>query len=336
MKYHMNLGKNSYDILLEKGCLRRIHEWIDGNRKVMIITDDGVPVSYADTIMKQFPHCFKHVVKQGEGAKSMETFADVCRDLMKHQFSRKDLIIALGGGVVGDLSGFAAASYMRGISYIQVPTTTLSQIDSSIGGKVAINLDGVKNIVGAFYQPSMVLIDPDTLHTLTRRHYINGLIEALKAGLIYDASLFELFERENLDQNIETIIAKALLVKKSVVEQDEKEAGLRKILNFGHTIGHAIETSNHLHDYYHGECVAFGMLYFIRDEALRKRVMHIYQKLGLPMSVPVDKEKCLSIICNDKKADGNTIDTIWVDTIGQAQIVTMQMDEIGSLMERAI
>ncbi len=334
MKLHMNLGKNSYDIIVERGILAQMHEYVNVNRKVMIITDDGIPKSYSDCLLKQCENGYRYVIKQGEESKSITVFTAICNELLYHHFSRHDLIIALGGGVVGDLAGFVASAYMRGIDFIQIPTTTLSQIDSSIGGKVAINLDGIKNIIGAFYQPQLVLIDPDTLKTLPKRHYINGLAEALKAGLIYDESLFTLFEHGDIEHDIETIIEKALAVKKDVVEQDEKEKGLRKILNFGHTIGHAIESAYHLQDYYHGECVAMGMLYFISDDTLRKRVLAVYDQLGLPKSAHLDSKQLSMLMRNDKKADGDHIDTIWVDEPGKARIETMTIDQIVSLTEK--
>ncbi len=299
MKIHVTCSKE-YDIYLEKGLLERLHQYIDGNRKIFILSDDAVPKCHQQTVQQQFPDSYLHIVKHGEGAKSFavledcltqifilsddavpkchqqtvqQQFPDSYLHIVKHgegaksfavledcltqmlrqNFSRKDLVIALGGGVIGDLAGFVAATYMRGIDFINIPTTTLSQIDSSIGGKVAINLDGIKNCVGAFYQPKMVLIDPLVLNTLPKRHFYNGLVEAVKAGLIQDEELFTLFERDELD--IEQIIYRSLLVKKYVVEQDETEQGLRKILNFGHTIGHAYESYYQLHDYYHGECV---------------------------------------------------------------------------------
>lgn len=336
MILHMDLGKNSYDILLQRGCIHQIKDYIDLNRKIMIVTDDGVPAPYIKAIQAQCPNAYVHTLTQGEGAKSFRIYQTVCENLLHHQFSRKDLIIALGGGVVGDLAGFVASSYMRGIEFIQVPTTSLSQIDSSIGGKVAINLNEVKNIIGAFYQPSMVFVDPDTLTTLTRRHFINGLVEALKAGLIYDSELFKRFEQEDWETHLEDIIAKALMVKKTIVEQDEKEQNLRKILNFGHTIGHAIETSYHLQGLYHGECVALGMLYFLPDDALKTRVQRIYQRLCLPDHVPTNTEQLLEIIHNDKKADKDTIDTIWVPTIGHAEIKSMSFQEIKQLLENKL
>lgn len=333
MKLHMNLDIHSYDIIQERGSLKHLHKYADLNHKIMIISDDHVPQEYIDTVASQCQECVIHIVKHGEQAKSFPVFEAICADLLKHHFSRKDMIIALGGGVVGDLSGYAAASYMRGISFIQIPTTTLSQIDSSIGGKVAINLNGVKNVIGAFYQPKLVLIDPETLKTLPRRHYVNGLVEALKAGLIYDASLFNLFENGDIDKDIDEIIAKALYVKKAVVEQDEKEQGLRKILNFGHTIGHAIEADNHLQNLYHGECVALGMPYFIGDQMLRERTLAVCRKMGLPDKVQPNHENWLSIMRNDKKADHDKIDTVWVNRIAHAEIRQMNLSDIAKLLE---
>ena len=190
----MNLTHKSYPIHIERGVLRRIGDFTDLNRKVLVISDDGVPQQYVDTVLSQCPKGDSVVVQQGEGAKSFPVYQSLCEKLLELSFSRKDLIIALGGGVIGDLAGFVASTYMRGIEFIGIPTTTLSQIDSSIGGKVAINLNQVKNIVGSFYHPSAVLIDPDTLQTLPKRHFANGLVEAVKAGLIYDASILPLFE----------------------------------------------------------------------------------------------------------------------------------------------
>lgn len=331
-KLHMDLKENSYDIRIERGILHKAGTYVDLNRKVMIITDDMVPKAYADTILTQCKEGYLSVVKHGEEAKSMHTYEKLLCELLEHRFTRKDCVIALGGGVIGDLSGFVAASYMRGIDFINIPTTTLSQIDSSIGGKVAINLQEVKNIVGAFYQPKAVLIDPDTLSTLPKRHYINGLAEALKAALIYDASLFEVFEQKDIYDDIELILEKSLLVKKDVVEKDEKEHDLRKILNFGHTIGHAIESYYHLEDYLHGECVAMGMLYFIKDEDIKNRVLSVYEKLQLPTSVPYDTEKVYSYLCRDKKAEGDSITVVEITQIGKAELRKLPMRHIKELL----
>lgn len=333
MKIHVDLKENGYDIIMEHGILANVKDYVDLNRKVMVISDEGVPLEYATNVVAQCAEGYLHVVPQGEDSKSLSVFKEICEDLLEQQFSRKDCIIAIGGGVVGDLSGYVAASYMRGIDFIQIPTTTLSQIDSSIGGKVAINLDEVKNIIGAFYQPKMVIIDPDTLQTLSKRHYINGLIEALKEGLIYDESLFTLFETGDIYKDIDQIIEKALYVKKDVVEKDEKEQHLRKILNFGHTIGHAIESYYHLSDYLHGECVAFGMLYFIENEDIKKRVLAVYDKLGIQASAPYDPDTVYGLLCNDKKAAHGSVSIVKVKEIGKAEIQDMKLEEVRALLK---
>lgn len=267
MQLSVNLKEKSYDIIIEHGVLNRIGDFADLNRKVLIISDTGVPMEYVNTVMKQCPQGYYHIVQQGEGAKSFPVYEELCRKLLELNFTRTDCIIALGGGVIGDLAGFVASTYLRGIEFIGIPTTTLSQIDSSIGGKVAINLEHVKNIIGCFYHPSVVLIDPETLKTLPKRHFVNGLVEAVKAGLIYDASILDLFEHGNPETQVDEIIYRSLLVKKAVVEQDEKEQNLRKILNFGHTLGHGIESVYGLSELLHGECVAIGMIPMLEDEA---------------------------------------------------------------------
>lgn len=331
MKLLVDLKERSYNIYIERGIISKISDYINLKRKVMIICDCNVPEHFAQTIALQCKEAYIQFIKDGEQSKSFTTFEFLCKTLLDHHFTRKDLIIALGGGVIGDLSGYVAASYMRGIDFIQVPTTTLSQIDSSIGGKVAINLGQVKNVVGAFYQPRAVFIDFDTLASLPKRHYYNGLIEALKAGMIYDATLFSLFENEDIEANLETIIYKALCVKKDVVEKDEKEQNLRKILNFGHTIGHAIESYFDLSTYYHGECVAFGMLYFTTND-IKNRLMNIYQKMKIPKLVDFDNDIVFNILTNDKKASSNHISTIWVHTIGQADIVEMSFEQVKEVL----
>ena len=260
MVIHMNLGKDSYDIIVARKSLKKANEYLNLDRRVLVVTDSGVPAEYAKEIVGRSKEGILCTVEMGEGSKSLDTFGTLLRTMLEHGFSRKDCVVAVGGGVVGDLAGFAASAYMRGIDFYNIPTTLLSQIDSSIGGKTAVNLGGVKNIVGAFYQPKRVLIDPDLLKTLPQRQISNGLAEAVKMALTSDAVLFDIFENGDIESNLDEIILRSLNIKKSVVEQDEKEAGLRKILNFGHTVGHGIESSADLHALYHGECVALGML----------------------------------------------------------------------------
>ena len=243
MTIHMNLGENSYDILVERGILERAGTHLELKRRVLVVTDSGVPASYAKSLADQSDKAVICTVEAGEASKSMESFGRLLQTMLDHGFSRKDCVVAVGGGVVGDLAGFAASAYMRGIDFYNIPTTLLSQIDSSIGGKTAINFGGVKNVVGAFYQPKKVLIDPDLLKTLPQRQISNGLAEAVKMALTSDKELFEIFETKDIDENIDQIIIRSLNIKKNVVEKDERESGLRRILNFGHTVGHGIESS---------------------------------------------------------------------------------------------
>lgn len=190
----------------------------------------------------------------------------------------------------------------------------------------------MKNIVGAFYQPKAVFIDTDTLLTLPKRHFYNGLVEALKAGLIYDEKLFALFEEEDIPAHLEEIIYHALCVKKAVVEADEKELGLRKILNFGHTIGHAIESYYHLSQYLHGECVAMGMLYFMSED-VQKRVLPIYKRMHLQSDVPYDSDEVFEILCKDKKASGDHVTVVKVNTIGKAELKEWKLSDVRHILK---
>ena len=280
MNIHMNLKENSYDIVVERGILEKAGEHLNPDRRVLIVTDSGVPEIYAQTLAKQCKSPVICTVESGEASKSIETFSFLLQTMLENGFSRKDCVAAVGGGVVGDVSGFAASAYMRGIDFYNIPTTLLSQIDSSIGGKTAINFSGIKNIVGAFYQPKKVLIDPDLLKTLPDRQISNGLAEAIKMSLTSDKELFEIFENKDIKENIDEIIIRSLNIKKSVVEQDEKESGLRKILNFGHTIGHGIESSGNMKELYHGECVALGLIPMC-GESVKPRVINVLKKCNL-------------------------------------------------------
>ncbi len=323
-----------YNIHIKKGVLADVHKYVDLERKVLIVTDDEIPEEYVSALQQQCPECYLATVHAGEASKCFIYLQFIWNALLDNGFGRKDLLIGLGGGVVGDLTSFAAATYMRGVDYINIPTSTLAQIDSSIGGKGAINLGDVKNIVGAFHQPRAVFIDTDLLQTLDDRNFYNGLAEAVKAGLIGDAELFELFEqlpaeREQIQQEyIEQIIVKALAVKKSVVEQDEKENGLRQILNFGHTIGHAIESAGELAGMLHGEAIGIGMLQVTEDAALRERLAAVLRKLNLPTSHEYPAEQLMEIISHDKKQSGNKINLILVKTPGKAEIVKMPLEAV--------
>ena len=328
MKIRVELENNGYDIILERGCLGRAGELLDLDRRVLIVTDDGVPCEYAERVAEQCRRPVIVTVKSGEGSKSFATFEELCRELLSEGFTRTDCVVAVGGGVVGDLAGFVAASYMRGIDFYNIPTTVLSQVDSSIGGKVAINLDSIKNIIGAFYQPRRVLIDPEVLATLPRRQIANGLAEAVKMSLTSDRELFELFESGNIEENMETVIARSLMIKKSVVEQDEREGGLRRILNFGHTVGHGIESEEGLSRLYHGECVALGMLPMC-GEAVRARLLPVLRRLGLPTELDCDPERVISAMGHDKKLAGDSITVTYVNEVGKFELVSLPIDEFS-------
>ena len=338
MKMTMNLGTRSYDIILKRGCLSNLHQFADlTHRRVFVLTDSGVPAEYAKTVADQCANGIVCTIPQGEGSKCLKVYGQVLSAMLEFGMDRRDLLVAVGGGVVGDLGGFCAASYMRGIDFVNCPTTTLAQIDSSIGGKTAIDLGSAKNIVGAFWQPQVVLVDPDTLATLPRRQYINGLAEAVKAGLIADPELFGIFENGDVDKEIETIIYRSLLVKKKIVEQDERESGARKALNFGHTIGHGIEAvkgvrGRRTNGLYHGECVALGMLPMIEDKSLQKRTRAVLRKLGLPVRTGVDKHKVLEYMRHDKKSGGKSITVIRVPGLGCWRADTLPMTQLPALL----
>lgn len=330
----MNLGANSYNIEIERGGLLKAGQYLNLDRKVMIITDEGVPTEYAEKIAEQCRLGYIKVVPQGEGSKSFQTAEEILKDMLELQFSRKDCVVAVGGGVVGDLSGFVASLYMRGVDFYNVPTTLLSQVDSSIGGKTAVNLAGFKNMVGAFYQPKAVLIAPDTLDTLPERQVVNGLMESIKMGMTNDKELVALCAEENWKENLDKIIEKSLLVKKYVVEEDEKESHLRKILNFGHTIGHGFE-SVAKGKYLHGECVGLGMLYMSSDN-IKEELLKIYKNLGfeVPSEDEFQMDKVKEAITHDKKASASKCSVVYVSEIGNGSIEDWEMKEVLGRLEQ--
>ncbi|MBO5321861.1 MAG: 3-dehydroquinate synthase [Clostridia bacterium] len=303
-----------YNIYLERGILAKSSTLINLNRKVLIVTDSGVPESYSKTVASQCKEAFVMTINQGEESKNFDNYKLLLSEMVKNGFTRTDCVVAVGGGVAGDLAGFVASSYMRGVDFYNIPTTVLSQVDSSVGGKVAIDFEGFKNIVGAFYPPKAVVIDPDTLKTLDPRQISNGLAEAVKMALTGDKELFEHFEKSDYD--IEFVIKKSLKFKKSVVEADEKEAGLRKILNFGHTLAHAIETNSNFKDIYHGEAVALGMIPMCSDE-VKPRLLAVLKNLNLPTEFDFDKKQLIDAVYHDKKAEGTDITVVFVPEVGK-------------------
>ena len=325
MVLNLNLPTGGYPIYIERGALDRAGELFSLDRRVLVVTDSGVPADYARRVAAQCYEAHIITVPKGEGSKSLATLEILLDAMLQNGFGRTDCVVAVGGGVVGDLSGFAASTFMRGIDFYNIPTTVLSQVDSSIGGKVAVNFGGVKNIVGAFYQPKAVIIDPDVLSTLPQRQIANGLAEAVKMSLTSDSELFEIFERGEALQNIDTVIERSLRIKKAVVEEDEKESGIRRILNFGHTLGHGIESAN-LEKLYHGECVALGMIPMCAPD-VRARLIAVLQSIGLPTQMEGDLETILQLTMHDKKCEGISVNVVFVDAVSSYRIEKMPLSE---------
>ncbi|MEE1279248.1 MAG: 3-dehydroquinate synthase [Oscillospiraceae bacterium] len=320
-------SQGSYDIILERGALSKAGEYLNLNRRALIVTDSGVPQEYAKKVAAASKSPTVVTIKEGEGSKQLDTLKVLLETLVNGSFTRTDCVVAVGGGVVGDLAGFAASIFMRGIDFYNIPTTVLSQVDSSIGGKTAIDFMGIKNIVGAFYPPKRVIIDADTLKTLPPRQISNGLCEALKMAVTSDSELFEIFEKGDALSNIDTIIERSLRIKKQVVEEDEREAGLRKILNFGHTLAHAVESANEMQNLYHGECVSLGMLPMCSSE-VKGRLQAVLKKLNLPTELSADPETLIEACRHDKKTAGDDITVVLVPEIGSFELKKMPFCEL--------
>lgn len=324
-----------YDIVLERGVFSHLRDYLPQKGKALVVTDDGVPPAYARTVASSLTNATILTLPQGEATKSLDNFRLILSRMLELSFHRTDAVIAVGGGVMGDLAGFAASAYMRGIDFYNIPTTLLSQVDSSIGGKVAVDLDGVKNVVGAFYQPKRVIIDPNVLSTLDKRQQLAGLAEAIKMAATCDEALFEEIERgDALGADLERVIEGALRIKRDVVERDTTEKSLRKVLNFGHTVGHAIE-SEKMGEWLHGECVAVGMLPMC-SPSVRARLVAILEAYGLPTGVACDKKALSDFVRHDKKASGEGVSVVYVEKIGSFEFRTLSIEEIETYVEEGL
>lgn len=330
MELNVNLKENSYKVILGSNILKDLSSYYSLDKKVLVLTDDLVPSFYSDEVLKQTKEGYKYIIKHGEESKNINYYILINKFLLEHEFTRNDLVIAVGGGVVGDLGAFVASTYKRGIDFINVPTSTLAMIDSSVGGKTGIDFNGVKNVIGTFYEPKLVLIDFDTLKTLDERNYNNGLVEALKMGLLFSEELINLFN--NPKGNIEKIITKSIEYKIKVVEQDEFELDERRLLNLGHTFGHAFEISNKC---LHGEGVAKGLMYVINNPLLKIRVRNILNKLNIPLNYFIDKEEVFNLIKNDKKRNDNMISLIKINYIERYVIEDVNLETIEKMLERS-
>jgi 3-dehydroquinate synthase len=332
-KYQRNLINETLDyVYIQRGILTKADKFFDLDRKTLVVTDTGVPKEYAEKICQLAKSPVLVTIEQGESSKSIENFQLLFHIMLENGFDRNDCIVAVGGGVVGDLAGFVAACYMRGIDFYNVPTTLLSQVDSSIGGKTAINFEGIKNIIGAFYQPKAVLIDTELLKTLGDRQFNCGIAEIIKMAITLDLDLFNFLETNNIKENLEEIIARALTIKAKIVAEDEKESDLRRVLNFGHTLGHGIESVT---DLLHGECVALGMIPMVSKE-LRPRLKNLLEKNNLPTKCKADSSDVVNAAMHDKKSKGNYIVTVGVSEIGEFEFVKSSKEDLLRAYEEAL
>ena len=320
-----------YKIVIGHSFLQKLGEYVKLPKKVMIVTDTNIPREYIYKVANLCQEHYIHPIIPGERSKTMVVYQRIIEKMLNANFTRSDMVIAIGGGVVGDLAGFVAATYKRGVRFINIPTSMLAMVDSSIGGKVAVNVNNIKNCVGAFYQPELVMIDIDTLESLPSRHLYNGLVEALKSGLIADKDLYNIFANASYLDKLDEVIIRSLQVKKSVVEADPYEKGLRKILNFGHTIGHAIETLN-INEIYHGEAVAEGMLYFV-NPTLKEELTNIIHDMGINLEIKNSPQELMEIIKNDKKAKNDMITVVKVNEIGRAELVDISFADLESIVK---
>lgn len=332
--------KPCYDIVFASGFSALQEEFLKQDdyksRKVCIVTDSNVEPLYAQAVKEAVSPCVRaceiFVFPAGEANKNLQTVQSLYAFLIEHHFDRKDMLAALGGGVVGDLTGFAAATYLRGVDFIQIPTTLLSQVDSSIGGKTGVDFDAYKNMVGAFYMPKLVYMNLDTLQTLEERQFFNGFAEVMKHGLIRDAKFYEwmvsnMYEICGREAAVMLeLVKRSCEIKRSVVEKDPTEQGDRALLNFGHTLGHAIEKNSNF-TMLHGECVALGCVAAAFISWKRERIsMEEYYEIRdmfVPFNLPIstdnlDVERIVELTKSDKKMKGGQIRFVLLDKIGKA------------------
>lgn len=338
-------ASSDYNIYIERGSLEtsgRIIADTVKTRRVAVITDDIVDGLYYKTLenslSKEGFTVVKFVFKNGEASKSTETLNNIYTFLCENSITRSDCIIALGGGVVGDISGYAAATFLRGLKYIQIPTTLLAQIDSSVGGKTAIDLPCGKNLVGAFKQPACVICDPDVLSTLSSEIMSDGMAEAIKYGMIRDEQLFNLIANYNIDnvnKVIDDIIYKCISIKRDVVENDEFDTGERMILNFGHTIGHAVESYYNYEKYTHGSAVAIGMC-MITEKSCSADILDRLKKCVIDYNLPYEcdapNDELIKLCGNDKKRESSSLNYIVCPEIGNAVINKVSIAEFENLI----
>ena len=337
-------GSKDYSVLIGKNILENAGALIsDVIRpcRAAVITDDTVDALYSQILVESIEKAgfdaVKFVFPHGESSKTPETYLDILEFLGESRITRTDLVIALGGGVTGDMAGFAASTFLRGVHLVQIPTTLLSAVDSSVGGKTAIDLKSGKNQAGTFYQPDLVICDYATLDTLPEETFSEGCAEIIKYGMIWDRNLFDSMSLDVHD-NLEEIIARCVEIKRDVVSQDEHDTGLRQILNFGHTFGHGIEKASS-YRISHGNAVAMGMAIVTKasgDDASYKALLKTLAANGLPSKCPYSTEELFDGVLSDKKRTGETITLVLPEGIGKVRLEKMSLDDSYAYLEKGL
>ena len=317
-----------------------------GCKKAFIVTDSTVAPLYADKLTASLAsvgvESVVHIIPAGEAYKTLATVSEIYPAMVRFGITRSDAAIALGGGVIGDMTGFAAATYLRGIPVMQIPTTLLAQVDSSVGGKCGVDLPEGKNLVGAFHQPEVALIDPDLLNSLPRQTYCDGMAEVIKYGAIFDCDLFDLCAARQYGDDMTDIIGRCIAWKRDIVAQDELDTGLRMTLNFGHTVGHAIEKCGGYSAYTHGQGVAIGMVMAaeigedlgITEAGCASRLQNCLAKWQLPTDCPYAIDELLPYIARDKKAAGSSINVILLNKLGKYETLRLGVSELSDILKR--
>lgn len=333
----------SYEILIERGLIKNAGELIKNvttASKAFVITDTNVGKLYADTVISSLKEngfdADLFVYEAGEKSKNLNTISQMYSRMADFNMSRKDIVVALGGGVCGDMAGFAASTYMRGINFVQIPTSLLAQVDSSVGGKTGVDITQGKNLVGAFHQPILVIIDPDTLKTLPEYYINDGMAEVIKYGCIKDSGLFKTLEDENALDIIDDVIERCVSIKRDVVNRDEKEAGERMLLNFGHTLGHSLEKIYNFDGLSHGQAVAIGMVMITRasekagltEKGSLERIVDLCKKYNLPVSDTADIKEIAKYCASDKKVSGAGVNLVLLKKIGESFIRKTPLGEL--------
>jgi len=346
----VNLPNREYDIKIEKGIFDRAGELVAEIHKpcrVAVVTDSNVGPLYGERLLNSLEKSgfepFVITIPAGEGSKSVEQLTTLYSEMLRFGLTRSDLIVALGGGVVGDITGFCASTLLRGIPFIQIPTTLLAQVDSSVGGKVAVNLPQGKNLVGAFYQPKLVLCDTDTLNTLPDDTFRDGCAEVIKYGILYDARLFAHLQEKGLAFDREAVITRCVELKRDVVAEDEFDTGSRMKLNLGHTIGHGVEAGSH-YTVSHGKAVAIGMAIVSRaaekegicDECTKNSIVEILKQFGLPTDTEFSAKLLYSAALSDKKRTGGTVNLIVPETIGRCVIRPTPVETLKTFIQEGL